>query len=201
MSTRNAVLSALFLSGVLASCYYDPEPSAVVEQHPTVVLLTDDHGGMGSGTVIAPDWVLTCAHCAPMTRAGDFEVTNTYIAPGGNVDMALMRAPGITADHYPLVAVDNLKMYDDLSVYGWHLGRFLLQTDGHKGADDSMSAPAIGGCSGGAVVNDRGELIGVMEWVFWTSTATGQDGFALPHMSGYTSITGELLAWIKTTLK
>ena len=113
--------------------------------------------------MIAPDWLLTCAHCGQATIAGGLEVTNTYIAPGGSVDMALMRVPGLTAKWYPPIAAVAPALHDDLHAYGWHLGTQLLMTDGHQGKDsDEMSCPIIHGCSGGAVVNSSGELVGAL---------------------------------------
>ena len=171
------------------------------KQHPTVVLLEMPDGGLGSGVVIAPDWLLTCAHCGQATIAGGLEVTNTYIAPGGSVDMALMHVPGLTAKWYPPIAGAAPALHDELHAYGWHLGTQLLMTDGHQGKDsDEMSCPIIHGCSGGAVVNSSGELVGVVAWVRYTHTARGFDGYALPHISGYTAMTDALRAWIIRTL-
>jgi len=209
MSNKQAIVAAgmvaVLLGGglmVLDSPTPLPTPQVAVSapQHPAVVLLEMPGGGRGSGVVIAPDWVLTCLHCGDANKAGGLSVHRLIPMPGAP-DMALMYVPGLRADHYVPLASEAARLHDPVSAYGYHLGRQFQKTDGYQGTEpEQMSAPIIHGCSGGAVVNADGELLGVITWVAYTGTYYGRDGYALPHMSGYTPITGDLRAFILKTL-
>jgi len=150
---------------------------------------------------VAPGWILTCLHCGTAELAAGQPVAAVLPAPGGDVDMALMHVPGLLADWYVPIAGAAARLHDPISAYGFHLGKQFLRTDGYQGAgDEEMSAPIIHGCSGGAVVNSDGELLGVITWVMYSRTSSGWDGAPLPHMSGYTPITDALRVWIAETL-
>ena len=195
---------AIFTAWTLSIPTVDPTPpqmATTAPQHPAVVLLEMPQGGRGSGVIVAPDWLLTCAHCASAHTAGGLPVASVHIAPGGSVDMALMNVPGLRAASYVPIAAAGARLHDPVSAYGYHLGKQFQRTDGYQGAEaDEMSAQIIHGCSGGAVVNADGELLGVIAWVRYTSTWSGRDGVPMPHMAGYTPITDALRAWISETL-
>jgi len=200
MSNRSPFIVAGLATILTLGACLSHEP-LIEPQHPAVVLLEMPGGGRGSGVVIAPGWLLTCAHCGSAEKAGGLPVTALHVAPGGNVDMALMRVPGLKALHYVPLAYRPAELHDPISTYGYHLGKQFLRTDGYQGLQvEEMSAPIIHGCSGGAVVNKAGELLGVITWVKYTGTWSGADGVPLPHMSGYTPLTDELRTWIFMTL-
>jgi hypothetical protein len=163
--------------------------------HPHVPLLKKGLSAMGSGVVVADGWILTAAHVLPITSANGRPCGKPIIHP--TLDLALVPCPRMKWNGVSLAQTPP-KLYDRLYYYGWHLGRALLKTEGYQGyPQTSTSVPGIHGCSGGAVVNARGELVGIIRSVAYTGTASGGDMYALPHITGYTSLD---LKWILTNL-
>jgi hypothetical protein len=174
-----------------------PAPIAPVQiagpDHPQVLRLTMPDGGFGSGVVIADDWVLTCMHCLPVETAGEFSAKHSI--PHPYLDLGLVWVPGVKANGLQFGATAQL--HDPVSAYGWHLAKHFMRTDGYQGdKPDGMSAPIIHGCSGGAVVNADGQLLGVIAWVVYARTGGGWDSYALPHIAGYTPIGEDERIWI-----
>ena len=149
----------------------------------------------GSGVVVADGWILTAAHVLPVTLADKLPCTKSIKHP--TMDLALVQCPQIKVPFGFRVATRLPLVFDRVYAHGWHLGKSLLRTEGYQGHySGHMSAPIIHGCSGGAVVNARGELIGVIKSVSYAWTANRTDGYALPHMAGYTPIASGALDWI-----
>lgn len=163
--------------------------------HPQVPLLKRGLSAMGSGVVVADGWILTAAHVLPITTANGRPCGKPIIHP--TLDLALIPCPKMKWNGLTLAEAAP-KLYDRLYGYGWHLCRALLKTEGYQGyPQTSMSVPGIHGCSGGAVVNDRGELVGIIRSVAYTGTASGGDMYALPHITGYTPVD---LKWVQANL-
>jgi len=176
------------------SCASTPAIAATGPAHPIVLKIENANGGWGSGVVVADDWVLTCRHVLPAVRAGDFDVKHQV--PHLTKDLALLLVPGVKANGLR-IAGEPAELHQDLFAYGWHLGDHFVKTRGFQGLNpELMSAPVIHGCSGGAVTDARGQLLGIITWVVYTGTANGWDGYALPHVSGYTPLGQKELDWI-----
>lgn len=167
--------------------------SGTFSTDPNVVLLKAITKVRGSGVVVADGWILTAKHVLPVTSASGMACGKVVVHP--SLDLALVRCPNAKA--YGLrMAWRKPGLYDRLYAYGWHRGRVLMKTEGHQGYPfDTLSAAVIHGCSGGAAVNDRRELVGILHRVGYMSTTppTGvkrghQHGYALPHMAWYTPI-------------
>lgn len=195
ITTKRAAASVAFL---IATACCTPTTSANLP--PTVVLLTSTETGMpaGSGVVIAQGWVLTASHVLPVGTADGLDVAEVIEHP--TLDLALLRVPGLLGYAVPLA--DELpKLHDPVHAIGWHLARQLQRTDGYQGGQPGqMSAPIIHGCSGGAVLNEAGELVGIIMSVGYTNTWTATDGSAVPQAAGYTPITADVVGWISYNL-
>lgn len=195
MTTATRALAAASALIVFAgSC---ASPVGTRPEHPSVVKVAVLAGGYGSGVVIADGWVLTCAHCVPARSADGLPATHHIAHP--TLDLALIKVPGITSNG--LQFGEEPSLHDRLFAYGWHLATYFLKTEGYQGGFPGlMSAPIIHGCSGGAVVDSGGDLIGIIQYVLYSSTASGMDGAALPHVSGYTPIGPPERKWIAEQL-
>ncbi len=169
---------------VLASCCTPPRA-------PTVLHL-DGPNRQGSGVVIAEGWVLTAAHVLPALRANGFPCGPAIVHP--TLDLALV--PCLMAVDSGLEFGAAPQTYDRLYSYGWHLGGYLLKTEGYQGrVTGTMSAAVIHGCSGGAVINARGELIGIVETVAYITDESGIE-HPLPHIAWYTPVDAAVRGWI-----
>lgn len=195
--SRLATASALLVIAA-TSCIPSENLPTPRPDHPQVVLLSILPSGVGSGVVIADDWLLTCKHCVPVHMVGDLPATHHIVHPV--LDLALVKVPGLKSNG--LRFGDTPAMHDSLAAYGWHLGKHFLRTDGHQGGNPGgMSAPIIHGCSGGAVVDSMGDLVGIITWVVYTGTWSGQDGVPLPHVSGYTPVGEPERIWIANQIE
>lgn len=159
---------------------------------PSVVGLADPVGQVrGSGVVIANDWVLTAKHVTGVETADGFPIVNRFDHP--DLDLALLRVPGVRG-HVRFGAMP--KEGDELHAFGYHLGRVRMRTDGYQSnVLGWMSAPIIFGCSGGACVNEHGELIGILVKIGMVHTPMG-DSYGVGHVAGYTPLTPDVLGWI-----
>ena len=168
----------------------------VFAPHPNVVVLIGEAGTpRGSGVVIADGWILTAKHVLPVKSVDKMPCIKSIKHP--TLDLALVQCPQVRAPFGFRIATRKPFVFDRVYAYGWHLGRALMRTEGYQGHYSSnMSAPVIHGCSGGAVVNARGELVGIVKSVSYAWTANRTDGYALPHMAGYTPIASDALDWI-----
>jgi hypothetical protein len=186
---RTLVLVTTILA--LASVSYH----GMFSMHPNVVAFRNGTSKVrGSGVVIADGWILTAGHVLPIKTANDMPCGEAIKHP--TMDLALVPCPGVRA--YGLrLAQRRPSVYDRLYAYGWHQGEKLLRTEGYQGhLLGTASTPVINGCSGGAIVNDRGELIGIVKTVAYRLTASGKDAYAVVHMAGYTPIDFDALDWI-----
>ncbi|MER5456930.1 trypsin-like serine protease [Micromonospora sp. NPDC002389] len=80
-----------------------------------------------SGTIIAPQWVLTAQHCIGSNmsvRVGSVNrssggVTRTVSATYGRYDLALMRLSSAVSTSYVTLATSNPPVNSTNSIYGW----------------------------------------------------------------------------------
>lgn len=184
-----AVIIATILSLATASYYgmFSMDPNVVAFRNNTPKV-------RGSGVVIEDGWILTAAHVLPVKTADGMPCGEAIKHP--TLDLALVPCPGAKA--YGLrLAQRPPRMYDRMYAYGWHLGEQLLKTEGYQGNHvGSVSTPVINGCSGGAIVNDRGELVGIVRTVAYKLTASYKDAYAIVHVAGYTPLGDDVLDWI-----
>jgi hypothetical protein len=141
-------------------------------------------------------WLLTAAHNLPMDQAGEFKIEFQEAHPDPSVDLALImvRVGDVRYLNLPQIAPPPGR-HQPLHAIGWHIGEYLLRTDGYSGvsADGSpvMSCEITAGCSGGAVLDEDGHLIGIIHAVMrgWERTMMG-DQFTIPYayVSFYTPI-------------
>lgn len=187
--SRTLVLITTILALAAASYH------GMFSMHPNVVGFRDGTSKIrGSGVVVEDGWILTAAHVLPVKTANGMPCGGAIKHP--TMDLALVPCPEAKA--YGLRLAQRMpSVYDRLYAYGWHQGLHLLRTEGYQGhLTGSVSTPIINGCSGGAIVNDRGELIGILRTVAYRLTATGKDAYAIVHMAGYTVIDEDVLDWI-----
>ena len=156
-------------------------------------MLLEGPMGSGSGVVIADGWILTAAHVLPVFTADGNPVGEAIEHPF--LDLALI--PCEAAVGTGLRMADVLpELHDPLRSYGWWLAVQYQMVEGFQGAaPGESSAPVIHGCSGGAVTNERGELVGIIATVSYARTQMG-DGYAITHMAGYTPIDEDVRGWI-----
>ena len=81
-------------------------------------------------------------------------------------------------------------------------------TDGRQGGDpENMSCDAYPGASGGPVLNERGELVGIITMVQMAYTKDYQTGsptnyyVVVPHISQYAPMTPDVIEWITRTIR
>lgn len=186
---KRAIL-ALMLITTVACC----TPGGQTWNHPNIPKITGPGGSLGSGIVIADGWVLTAKHLLPTVTVGGLPHGEVIEHP--TLDLVLISCPGMDPRGL-VIAQEGPKVYDRLFTYGWHMGKRLMKTEGFQGKTKGhMSAPIIFGCSGGAVVNDRGELVGIIRSVISRQVQEGWGYYAVPHLSGYTVLDEAVRGWI-----
>lgn len=129
-------------------------------------------------------WYLTAKHCLPVATVGGQQVLQSFSHP--KLDLALLKVKGSVgvgskiADRTPVFG-------DRLVAMGYGLGVSLHMTDGRAGTKlGYMTCPIAYGCSGGAVLNEKGELVGIITQI--TSMSNGMFPVPVPHMSYYAPI-------------
>jgi len=194
--TKAAASALLF---VLAACTAAP-------MIPNVPLLVQANGDpSGSCVIIAPGWGLTAKHVLPVLTARNFGLVGPIILHP-RLDLALIQIRGARGE---VPIADKAPEFGDaLRALGWHLGRMALITEGRQGLQPgTMSCPISPGCSGGAVYNTAGELVGVIRQVSLIAVQDmingGRTPYAapVPHMAGYTLLTPEVQDWIRAATR
>ncbi len=181
--------AAATLLTVVACC----TPSGWAWNHPNV-LLVKGPGGVGSGVVVVDGWILTAKHLLPIDTAGDMPCGEAIKHP--DLDLALVPCEGALAYGLaPSTAVP--RVYQRVYTYSWHQGDTLLKTEGFQAQQIGwMSAHVIFGCSGGAVVNNRGELMGIIVQVAFENVRDGWGTYVASHIARYTVLDEAVHGWI-----
>lgn len=171
-----AMIATLLIVAVTAASP-PPLPHVVSTSHPGAF-------GSASATPLWGSWYMTCKHCLPVATIGGLQVIETIKHP--TLDLALLRVDGpvgtgsVLADDLPVLG-------DRLVAMGYGLGKSLQMTDGRATSVlGGMTCSIIYGCSGGAVLNDRGELVGIISQI--SSISNGFLSVPVPHMSHYIPI-------------
>lgn len=168
-------------------------------KHPNVLKMTGPEGTVSSSVVIADGWVLTANHTLPVLLVGGLPHGDVIEHP--TLDLVLIQCPGVDPRGL-VIAQEGPKVYGRLFAYGWHHGEFLMKTEGYQAQQLGwMSAPSIHGCSGGAVVNAGGELVGIITQVRMAPVREGWGYYALPHMARYTVLDEAVRNWIETNIR
>jgi hypothetical protein len=154
---------------------------------------------LGSGVVIADGWILSAKHLLPIETADGLPCGEPIVHP--TLDLALIPCEGIKATGLEM-ATTGPWVYERLYAYGWHQGEQRMKTEGYQGhARGQMSAPVIFGCSGGAVINSNGELVGIIDHVDFENVTDGWGMYLVFHMSGYTVLDEAVRGWIETHIR
>jgi hypothetical protein len=122
------------------------------------------------------------------------------------LDLALLKVDSVTG---AVPMAEKLPEFGDrLVAIGWQAGHVLQVTDGRAAQElGKMSCPVTLGASGGAVLNERGEIVGTIAIVFMWRTVHIQTmrstRYAVPmaHISGYTPLDAKVQLWIKQTTR
>jgi hypothetical protein len=167
--------------------------------YPNVLLLKGPNGETGSGVVIVDGWILTAKHMLPIITADGMPCGEAI--PHPDTDLALV--PCAEAKAYGLrPAAEMPQVFERVYTYSWHQGDALLKTEGYQAQQSGwMSAPVIYGCSGGAVVNDHGELVGVIVQVAHEGVKNGWGVYAVSHMARYTVLDAAVREWIGANIR
>lgn len=165
-----------------------------IEHWPQVPLVHSLEGSRGSGVVIADGWLLTVAHVLPVTGLDDDHAMVQRVHLHPHLDLALVKIEGLKGKVE--IATELPKFGDELRTIGHHEGQVKLMTSGHQGkVPGHMSCEVMPGCSGGPVLNARGELVGIVATV-WIYRLPFGGSLPISHMAGYTPIDADTRAWI-----
>jgi len=153
------VLTLFFLSA--ACCTAKIPEDKPIPQLPRVVFLAGEESpSSGSGVVISEGWVLTAKHVLPLANT-DWE---TFEHP--TADLALVKVPGLKGSAR---LGRTPRMGERLFAVGWHHGTAKRLTEGlAQSVPGEMSCPVFPGSSGGPVINERGELVGIISRVLYS---------------------------------
>lgn len=139
-------------------------------------------------------WYLTAKHVVPVATVGGQEVVETF--PHPKLDLAILKVKG-TVVTGSVLAEEFPKFGDRLRALGYGVGRPLQMTDGRAaGKLGQMTCPIIFGCSGGAVLNERGELLGIIRRV--VILRNGFMTIPIAHLSTYVPVLS-LKSWLLST--
>ncbi len=187
MLRQTAALALLFVAGCTAT-----------PNHPNVLLM-EGPGGKGSGVVIADGWILTAKHLLPIETASGMPCGEAIEHP--TLDLALIPCAGAEARGL-LPAIEPPRVHQRVYTYSWHQADTFMKTEGFQAKQLGwMSAPVIFGCSGGAVVNDRGELMGIIATVAFEDVIDGWGMYSVSHMAGYTTLNEAVRGWIGANIR
>ena len=157
-------------------------------------------GALGSGVVVTADgYILTNNHVVEGARQVEVELTDgrtmkaTVVGADAPSDLAVLKVEAKALPILPLGDSDNVRVGDVALAVGNPLGVGQTVTMGiisakgrATGGGDSYEdflqtdAPINQGNSGGALVNTRGELVGINSQILSTSGGNIGIGFAIP---------------------
>ena len=157
-------------------------------------------GALGSGVVVTADgYILTNNHVVEGSRQVEIELTDgrtmkaTVVGADAPSDLAVLKVEAKSLQTLPLGDSDNVRVGDVALAVGNPLGVGQTVTMGivsakgrATGGGDSYEdfiqtdAPINQGNSGGALVNTRGELIGINSQILSPSGGNIGIGFAIP---------------------
>ncbi len=159
----------------------------------TVHIGTDK--GTGSGFFVAPGYIATNYHVIENARevhvklvGTDGEYIRTSVAATDEAhDLAVLKVTGIDAPALPLANSDSVQIGAEIYAIGNPHNYKGTVSDGIVSSirvgDNSrwiqITAPISPGSSGGAVLNSRGEVIGIATLIFHTETSQNIN-FAVP---------------------
>jgi len=115
-----------------------------------------------------------------------------------SLDLALVKIFG----RRPIIKVSTkrVKPGDKLRIAGWHLGRWMVVTDGRAALEPGWAGClVIFGASGGAVVNERGSLVGIFVQLI-TYEQGGGTHYAT-HLARYEVLDYDVRKWMKENMK
>ena len=177
-------LTLLLCCGIIAANAQTPEQIAQNALRSTVVLnmqLTDSNNSQGSGFFIADGLLVTNHHVIEGATSGTAKLAGTeqpydiegYVALDKDHDLAILIVSNLHAPPLPLGDSDTVRIGEIVYTVGNPRGLegtfsdgiiSNIQPDGHSGIEGKaiqMTAPISQGSSGGAVLNSKGEVIGI----------------------------------------
>lgn len=184
---RALLLSAALL---LSSCALEPFPLPLVVK-------VENGSAVGSGTPITSEWVLTVAHLEESTTVNGLEIREKVKHPV--LDLMLVR---VDPQEWPTSRLSRVdpKLGDHLRTIGYQWGLGLRVVGGYQGEDEGdMSCAIISGASGGPVVNDMNEVVGVSEELYIMYSPPMNTPIPIYHVSRYVNVV-ELRSWILSTI-
>lgn len=194
---RNAILVAAACALLLALILPRIEITAPSFPH---VVKTAHPGGSGSSSATPLRdhrgfaWYLTAGHCLPVATVGGQEVVKAWKHPSADIALLKVRGTVGVGSH---LALRQPRLGDRLTAMGYGAGMPLQITDGRQGGKPkSMTCPIIFGASGGAVLNEDGELVGIVMSLLITG---GWATAPIPHVSFYTPVV-DLKFWFNSII-
>lgn len=165
------------------------------------------YSSLGSGVIVSDDgYVLTSLHV--IEGAEDIEVrygdlnSKSFITPArligsdANTDLALLKIEGADLPlPIPMGSSDTVRVGDTVLAIGFPSQELISQKSVSRGIVSALGIPQDGlpivdyiqtdaainyGNSGGALVNSRGELIGINSFIYSQSGGSDGIGFAVP---------------------
>jgi len=207
---RHALLPVLMLVPLLigigvGSCAVDTRVTTGIRSLIPDILRVEGTRGAGSAVPIIQDgeflWLLSCNHNRPALTAGGHSILYSMSHP--SLDLALFKVRAKTRC-IPM-ATQSPRPGQRLHAVGWHLRDFLAITDGRARADaGGMTCPILFGSSGGAVLNSRGELVGIIaQLIVWEFEYQSKSPIHIPapFLSNYVPLDKAARKWISDVIK
>lgn len=165
------------------------------------------------------EWLGTNGSAVPVHRDGEFlwlltakhvradRVNNCPILKRVNhsqLDLSLLKIRRTLGDPIPFAERQPIPG-EKVTATGWMLGAFLTQTDGRirrpsgqhgKGASGEMTCHVLPGASGGAVMNTKGELVGIISSLYLWRDPFGKPDL-IPWLSFFCKLDREAQEWAK----